>query len=96
LICGHHLIPNSTRHFLYCGRAILYIRPVSSIPIGRNTGQWGPATVQAMGYPTHENALRSSLTLNTFYGSIVTDQVFDWQDIISFPVCRFCPPVPTS
>jgi hypothetical protein len=51
-------------------------------------------TVQAMGYPIHENALCRSLTRYILHRSIVSEQVLKWHDIISFSVCRLCPMLP--
>jgi hypothetical protein len=63
-------------------------------PHGRKPGPRGPATVQAMGYPLHENALRRSLTRYTFNRPIVTEQVFKWHGIVAYSVCRLCPVFP--
>ena len=57
------------------------IRILSSVPTGRNSGPWSQATVQAMGYPTHENALHRSLTRYIPHRSVGTEQVVKWHDI---------------
>lgn len=64
---------------------------ISYIPTGRNSGPWGPATVQAMIYPKYENALCRSLTLYIYAPPIHIIQLCStWHDIISFWACRLC------
>lgn len=79
-------------HQDYCASAtVVCVRVLSSVPIGRNSGRWGPATVQAMGYPIHEKALHVSLTRYIPHRSLVTEQVLKWHNTVSFSARRFCP-----
>ena len=86
----HNVILNSQLSLVLCV-AVPCIRVLSSISTGRNLGPWGPATVQAMGYPIHENYFRRLLTRYILHQSIVTEQVLKSRDIISSSVCRLCP-----
>ena len=65
-------------------------RILSRMPVGRNTVQWGPATLQAMTYPIHENGFRRSLTRCILHQSAVTGQCLKWHDVIPILVRRLC------
>lgn len=86
MICGRNPIPNSTLQFL-CHVGDSCIRILSSIPIGRNPGPWGPTTLQAMWYPIHKNAVCPCIRY-IIRQSIDTEQVLKLHDIDSFSVCK--------
>jgi len=65
-------------------------RILSRMPVGRNTVQWGPAILQAMTYPIHENGFRRALTRYILHLSAVTEQCLKWHDVMSILVRRLC------
>jgi hypothetical protein len=58
-------------------------RILSRIPVERKTGQWSPATLQAMTYPIHKNCLRRSLTLYILHLPLLLSSV--WNGMTSSP-----------
>ena len=53
-----------------------FIHILSYISIGRNLESRGPATIQTMVYPLHENVLHCSVTSNILQRSVVIEQIF--------------------
>jgi hypothetical protein len=62
---------------------------ILSICVGRNPGLLGPVTLQAMGFPIHENALRRSLPRCLLHRFIVAIFYVAWRNL-----CFLYPPPP--
>jgi hypothetical protein len=82
LTYGRNLIPNMTLHLLHC---VWAIHVYAFFRVSRHPELSGPATLQVMGYPLHENALRPSLTRYILHRSIFTEHGLKWHGIISAP-----------
>jgi hypothetical protein len=77
--------------FISCNVSDFCVGILLSVPIGRNWEQWGPATVQAMGYSRHKNVLRPLLARYIFHRSTDTQRGLKWHDVISSSMCGLCP-----